>query len=174
MNPRKLEEMIIRFLPASKVTLTDVGASALSGNSDTPDIPGTSADTQVDTPADTSGGAPTFESVFSFLNIESGLKNCSGDKDFYKEIVFSYANEDKSSRLSELKQKKNWNDYKILVHALKSTSKTIGADELGEKARLLEYAARDKDIAYINQNHEAVMGEYKKLIEKIKEALKND
>ena len=60
----------------------------------------------------------------------------------------------------------NLKDYKILIHSVKSSSKTIGASDLFEKARALEMAA-DEDRAYIDANHEEVMTELKNLSEKL-------
>ena len=51
---------------------------------------------------------------------------------------------------------------------MKSASKTIGAMDLFEKARALEQAAAAEDRDYLNDNHEAVMQEYRELAEDLR------
>ena len=38
---------------------------------------------------------------------------------------------------------------------------------MSEKAKKLEFAARDNEVDYIRQNHEIIMKEYRELIKKI-------
>jgi hypothetical protein len=51
---------------------------------------------------------------------------------------------------------------------LKSTSRTIGADSLSEKALKLEEAARDLNTEYIRANHAEMLAEYDELLGKLK------
>ena len=53
--------------------------------------------------------------------------------------------------------------YGILVHALKSTSRMIGADSISEAARALERAAAEGDETAIQSQHQ-------KLVDRCKEA----
>lgn len=49
---------------------------------------------------------------------------------------------------------RSWYPYVVLVHGMKSALKTIGALELGESARELEYAAKNSDFAFcINETN---------------------
>ena len=57
----------------------------------------------------------------------------------------------------------------IKAHALKSTSLTIGAEELSEKARALEQAGRNGDTEYIRQNHSELLEAYDKVCRSIQE-----
>ena len=61
-------------------------------------------------------------------------------------------------------EKKDWENYRITVHALKSNSKMIGAVTLGEVFESLEMAAKDGEISVIEENHKKVFGEYETLI----------
>lgn len=58
-------------------------------------------------------------------------------------------------------------NYEILVHALKSTSKMIGAGQLSEAAYTLEKAAKDGDEKTIHEGHDSAMAEYKRLADGI-------
>lgn len=104
---------------------------------------------------------------FDFLNCQIGLAYCADSLDFYLEMLQSYVDNDRSKELEALYGQENWKDYQITVHALKSTSMSIGAEEMSEKAKKLEFAARDNDLDYIRQKHEIIMKEYQELIQKI-------
>ncbi len=53
-----------------------------------------------------------------------------------------------------------WEEYTINVHALKSSSRQIGATKLGDMAEELEMAAKGGDIEYINKNTMPMLEEY--------------
>lgn len=101
------------------------------------------------------------------IDTEKGLSWCTGDRDVYMEIVADYAREaaQKAGEVRECYEKGQWKDYGILVHSIKSTSKTIGAGRLSDKAKELESAADRGDEAYIRENHEAMFSEYCSLSE---------
>lgn len=104
----------------------------------------------------------------SFLNTEAGFSYCCNDEDFYLQIINTYLEENKSEGILEAYGEKDWENYRILVHALKGTSRTIGADYISEEARKLEFAARENNIAYIDENTERFLGEYDELLEKLR------
>ena len=53
------------------------------------------------------------------------------------------------------------------VHALKSTSMTIGAETLAEQARLLEQAGKKKNMEYIRHGHPILLRLYDEVCEAI-------
>ncbi|MBR1638097.1 MAG: response regulator [Treponema sp.] len=161
MNPEKLEKMILDLL-SQDTNVDKFGVSPVHSVS----LP-LSSEQPLSRPE-------TFEEKFSFLDLKKGLENFNNEKDFYKDILKSYLADDKISRLEQFKKEEKWDDYRILVHALKSTSATIGASVVSEKAKLLETAAREGDIEYILTNHEIAMKEYKELLNNIEGALKNE
>jgi len=55
----------------------------------------------------------------------------------------------------------------FLVTELFLVSEMSGAAELSEKAKELEYAARDGEIDYIHENHDAMMEAYRNLAEAV-------
>ncbi len=107
------------------------------------------------------------------LNTEAGLLYAAGDPDFYLNLVQEFINtyEDKLTQLEALFAACNWHDYGICVHALKSNSKTIGADELSEQARNLENASKGQDEDFVKENHSVFTENYKELAAKLKEIL---
>ena len=78
---------------------------------------------------------------------------------------------DKTSTLDEFFDKQDWNNYRTTVHALKSTSLTIGAVHLSEDAKALEMAAKDEDAEYIRSHHKDTIEEYVKLIDQLNKIL---
>lgn len=54
----------------------------------------------------------------------------------------------------------DWAAYAVKVHALKSTSLTIGAKELSDQAKELELAGKSQDEDFIRKNHETLMRTY--------------
>ena len=108
----------------------------------------------------------------SNIDVEAGLKYCLGDEEFYNTLLIQFANEasEKIPALMNFYEQKDWGNYEIIVHALKSTSKMIGAMDLSEEALKLEKAAKEKKENYIFENHDHVMSVYEVLKEKINQA----
>ena len=103
------------------------------------------------------------------IDPEIGLNYCLNDKEFYETLLVQYATEarEKIPLLNEYLSKEDWSNYEIIIHAVKSTSKMIGAMSLFEKAFELEKAAKKKDVAYITDNHSKVLQEYAVVKEEI-------
>ena len=110
------------------------------------------------------------------IDTEAGLKYCVGDKDFYKSLLMQYATEsaEKIGSMKKYYTVKDWHNYEILVHALKSTSKMIGITDLSEKAKALEKAAKENEEHFILQNHESVIRDYGRIAGEIKSQLLTD
>lgn len=96
------------------------------------------------------------------LNVEMGLDYCGGDEDFYLEMLqmFSSQAEEKRKELDALYEASHWADYAVKAHALKSTSLTIGAEQLSSHAKALEQAGKSGDEEYIRKNHSALLDMY--------------
>ena len=104
------------------------------------------------------------------LDVQTGLRYCM-DEEFYKDILKEYMQADKLDKLEQFFAAKDWNNYRTIVHALKSTSLTIGAVVLSEGAKALEMAAAEGDESYIISHHQAVMEQYTSLVEKLQRIL---
>ena len=55
----------------------------------------------------------------------------------------------------------DWKNYTIKVHALKSTSRLVGENEIAELAEQEEHAGDAGDIGFIKENHERLMEMYR-------------
>ena len=105
------------------------------------------------------------------IDIRTGLLYCMNDEDFYVEMLGEYLESDLMLDLEQVFSDEDWGNYRTLVHALKSTSLTIGAVHLSGQAKELETAAKNGDADYIRSHHKAVLEEYSELIGGIREIL---
>ena len=108
------------------------------------------------------------------INLEVGLKYCMDSKSFMIQMLTTFADGKKADKIQEKFAAQDWKNYQILVHALKSTALSIGAEKLSEAAKTLEFAAKNNKTDKILANHEGLMADYKKIREEIREWLKNE
>ncbi len=99
------------------------------------------------------------------LDVKKGLLYC-GNEENYLDILKMHARNGESNRdkIEEFYKSEDWDNYTILVHALKSSMKSIGADPLSNMAKRLEQAGKELDIEYIKGSHEAMIEEYDRVI----------
>ncbi len=98
------------------------------------------------------------------LDVEKGILYCNG-KEQYIKVLQGYCEDwDNTGMVAEEAfEKKDWKNYTIAVHGLKSAMRSIGAMPLSENARKLEYAGKENNIEYILENHHKLMKEYREL-----------
>ena len=165
-----LEKMLKTYLPASVVEEgSSVERNASSGLEPAP-ASGTEKETDTINETDTAGMPLSVEKARLLgLNVSDGISYSGGDEDFYLEILDEYAkaSDGKCDSLDGFFNEKDWKSYTILVHSIKSTSKTIGAEDISEQARLLEEAAKSGDAGYIEENHGRLIASYKEMSRRI-------
>ena len=105
------------------------------------------------------------------IDLETGLKYCMGSKEFFLQVLTTFTDAKKAEKIQEKFDAQDWKGYQILVHALKSTSLSIGAEKLSEAAKILELAAKNKEAEKISANHSDLMTAYKKVREEIEKYL---
>lgn len=106
-----------------------------------------------------------------FVDTATGLAYCMNDQKFYREMLDEYLKSDKTAELKEYFEKENFEYYRITVHAIKSTSLTIGATKVSEDAKALEMACKENNLDFVKQNHKAFMDEYTAFIRVLREEL---
>ncbi len=99
-----------------------------------------------------------------------GLQYTNNDESFYRSLLNEYAVSypEKSEKIKGSLSAENWKEYGVYVHALKSTSKTIGAMELSELAAKLEEAAGKSDSDTIKSKNDLMMKRYEAVARAIK------
>lgn len=111
-----------------------------------------------------SASAEKLTTLSNMLDTATGLAYCMNDQNFYNEMLDEYVNGDKTDELVEYFEKEDFEYYRITVHAVKSTSLTIGANKVSADAKALEMACKENDINYVKANHQAFIDEYAMLI----------
>lgn len=103
------------------------------------------------------------------INTSAGLSYCRNDKEFYIKLLQKFVS-DADGKIAECDRLFGENDianYRIQVHALKSTAKMLGADALSDNAKAMENAAKDNDAEYIASHHRQLMEELSDTAHKI-------
>lgn len=107
------------------------------------------------------------------FNTRSGMQYCRGDMEFYEELLAKFAQDAprKAAEINASFEKEDFGNYHIMVHALKSSAKMVGADLLSEMARNAEEAAKNNDIAYSKAHHKELLDKYREAEQCIADAL---
>ena len=108
----------------------------------------------------------------SFLNESVGLEYCAGDMEIYLEVLEGYLEEDMRETITAHFTAEDWSNYRTIVHAIKSTSLTIGAEALSAEAKELEMAAAEGNGDAVKAGHQKMMDHYGEVLAKIEAALK--
>lgn len=103
------------------------------------------------------------------IDEKTGMRYCGDMIELYEKMLKVYLKqgEEMLTEMEEFYQQKDWANYRLCVHTLKSTSKNIGANTLSEAASKLERAAKEKDAEYIYQYHEEIMLLYRRVLKEI-------
>ena len=114
-------------------------------------------------------GLSIEKAIDAGLNVNEGISFAAGDEGFYLEILRDYANdaEIKCAKLDAFLRAGDMKNYNILVHSVKSASRTVGAFDLTEKARMLEDAAGREDADYVRANHDELVNKYRSLAKQL-------
>ncbi len=107
------------------------------------------------------------------INTAEALSYCRNDWNFYLQLLEKFVADapHKAEDIEGFYGNGDYDNYRIQVHSLKSTSRMMGADALSQMAKDLESAAKENDRAYIEAHHRELLEEYRKIAEKIREAV---
>ena len=144
----ELKKMLIKYLPPEKV-IPDPGDEAQQ-------FAGYQAENSTLYDALNAAGIDT----------EQGLGYCQNDEGLYLTLLREYAGSagKRKSGLQEYYDKGDMKGYATLVHALKSTSKTIGVTDVSALAAKLEKAADEGDTELIRKEHACLLEKYLKVV----------
>ena len=144
IDSRTFEQVLMKHLPSGKVHVEEVDQSV--GN--------TPEDGPRDDPFDTLRAAG--------VNMEVGMQYSGGDPEMFRVLLREYANgaQERVLALRKYLDTEDWKNYAVLVHALKSSSRMIGAAALSETAARLEAAADAGQAETIRQAHDDMVSRY--------------
>ena len=158
IDSKALERMLLKYLPKEKVSIVSNDENANANKE--------KQSQEVD----------EYKAMRQAgIDPEVGLRFCQNDKELYTSIILDYAQSsaEKIQNIEAFYKNSDWKNYGISVHALKSTSKTIGALDLSERALRLEKAANDENVDIIHAEHDNMLAQYKKVVEAINTANSN-
>lgn len=97
-------------------------------------------------------------------DFNKGVENC-GDRETYLKILESYADsvDENVKKINAFIKEKDYENYTILTHSMKSTSRTIGCAQLGDDYYALELAGQSKNKEFIAKETENVLNKTLKL-----------
>lgn len=154
----RLEEVLKRWLPAEKIMQ---------------DIPAEGEDIQEDAQSAPEEGLEQITRDLETMMIDMAL-------------AMEYAGNDREGLLMNLEffcenfallennliedfNNKDYENYGTHVHALKSNALTIGAQDLSDKAKQLEFACADKRTEEVDKGHPVLIEEYRSLVGKLRD-----
>ena len=108
--------------------------------------------------------------VIDDLDIDKGIMYC-GNRENYLEILTSQRDSGRETlqQAQDAYESKDWKNYIILVHGIKSAMMSIGAVNLSEMAKGLEFAGKGEDYDYIHKRHVPMTEEYKRIMKVLDE-----
>nr|MBQ8253230.1 response regulator [Lachnospiraceae bacterium] len=115
------------------------------------------------------------EYQFKILDIPMAVESAEGDKDCVTFLFESFRDNVEKNKTDIVTSYENedYPNYTIFVHALKSTSKMIGAQNLSEMARKMEEAGKAGESDYIKANYDEMIAEYDAVVAEINDYLSN-
>ena len=98
------------------------------------------------------------------LDKKTGMAYCGGEENWLSILkVCGDTAEENKAKLKEFYETKNWKEYTILIHGVKSSMKTVGAMTLSEMAKALEQAGKVENTEYIEAHHDEMLVEYNRV-----------
>ncbi len=165
-----LAKMILKYLPREKVeAVPDRDGSAQDGSASE-----ARNGQSVEMPGGNGPEAGQYRKLREAgLDPSVGLGYCQEDDALYLSLLEEYATgaEEKIQDLERYYDKEDWDNYAIVVHAVKSTSRMIGAAALADIAAGQEKAADTRDRGMVEINHLCMMALYGKVTTAIRSAI---
>ncbi|MCR5702077.1 MAG: response regulator [Lachnospiraceae bacterium] len=140
IEPSKLEDMLIMYISEEKIIRSDIDDEVyeVSDNDD--------------------NELPEFVKNISEIDVDTGITN-NGNVAAYIETMKVYAkmSDEYTDEIEGLMRAGDIKNATIKIHALKSTSRIIGALDIGELAQKLENAGKANDIDTLNAELEILL-----------------
>ena len=165
-----LNDVLQRFIPIDKQIVDADAAGEAEETEDKAEIKETKESTSprmenlVASPHEMEDTVEEIE--LTGIDMEAAILYCGSIEDF-KELAEVYCKSGKkyTEDLKTAFEAKDWKNYSILAHTIKSTSKTLGADELSELAYEQEMAGKEENEDIIMLHHDAFSKEYDRMLD---------
>ncbi len=152
VNPDKLEEIIRRYLP--------------------PDYIETQQDEENSEEDNAEEGFLSLIKKVDDIDSNTALKNCVTEE-LFQTTMNSYVKslDERAEELEKLCNESDWKNYGIKVHAVKSTSRLVGAMEISSLAAELEALADNEVAEEIRNGNEKLLAFMRDIKQKIEQVL---
>ncbi len=110
-----------------------------------------------------------YELEKSGFDVRSGITYAGGESRYIATLsMYASSYDTMSEKLKELWKAGNTGDFAITVHAVKSSSKLIGAEEVFELARSMEEWAASGDVKNVGDNLDRLLEMYAGVVKTIR------
>lgn len=142
----ELEKILKRFVPESKFATGNMSEASASQQP-----------------------TPNLEDMLPQVNVTAGLKACNDDRNLYLDILHMLydSSAEQLAHLQELWTQKDYPNYIIEIHSIKTQLLNIGYSLLAEDARALEMAGKENRTEYIDGHLETFIDSYKELLKQL-------
>ena len=180
INIEQLERMFLQFIPKDKISFQpksnqEKGGSNLSSckNCKNSCDDTNSSDSDSSNSKDENQDLKYLKEQLPLMDVEKGISNCGGHIQDYLEILkitYEYG-EKQLEELKMLWSQKDYENYVIKIHSMKSTSLNIGAANASQLAREQEEKGKAGDFAYIDEHMELFQKEYTNILTDLERVL---
>ena len=107
------------------------------------------------------------------IDVKTGLDYCQDDDELYMAILTDFAEKEPGNiaYMDECLREGRITDYEIRVHAIKGTSRLLGARDLADRLQSLEDLANTGQESELREEHDAVMHSYSDLAHLISDSI---
>ncbi len=152
-----LESALIKYLPSEKILLQEEDSE------------------QEITQENAKSELEKFYSLTDGLNYDEAIKNCANENILEKTLSQFWNSIDNNLReIEQFFNESDINNYTIKVHALKSSARLIGAEELSKRAAYLEDCGNNSNLDEITAKTPELLNLYKSYREKLSPLYEND
>ncbi len=152
-----LESALIKYLPSEKILLQEEDSE------------------QEITQENAKSELEKFYSLTDGLNYDEAIKNCANENILEKTLSQFWNSIDNNLReIEQFFNESDINNYTIKVHALKSSARLIGAEELSKRAAYLEDCGNNSNLDEITAKTPELLNLYKSYRENLSPLYEND
>ena len=153
IDSKALEMMLVKYLPEDKVIPIRIDITDGSDESHMAD-----------------GYAPLRRAE---IDPDVGLGYCQQNDQLYRSVLREYVKsaEEKTQDAQKYYEDRDWQNYSVIAHAIKSSSRTIGATTLAEMAARLEAAAEESREQPVVFEHDAMLQRFQMTVQAIQQLL---
>lgn len=172
----KLEKTLATFLPAEKLILPNDPRFAANSSHRIPEqgvdangyLKGNGDDLQHPLAKESDRQIHEILLKCTGIQLKEAVKNCGREAILYDAIKeFLIALPSKSAQIAQYAEEKDYRNYTVLVHALKSSARLIGAKELSEQAAYLETCGNEENAEEIEAKTTELLVLYRSYQEKL-------